>query len=149
MSRDLKAKNLIKETKISTVGRLAKMLVDLFGSDEIFKSIGKVDGQEIEVYFKAMDKYLTFILTTDRENFDCYVDRAKNPVSRVIIAVKEEKILQVFSSIVRSKNNFFGLLKLLKYIIPGKVRIKGSYITTLKWVRCIMIGNHSVYKNDK
>ncbi|MFX0021786.1 MAG: hypothetical protein ACFE9S_05635 [Candidatus Hermodarchaeota archaeon] len=149
LNRDLKAENLIRETKISTVGRLAKILVDLFGSDEIFTSISEKEGQEIEVYFKALDEYLTFILTSDRENFDCYADRAKNPVSRVIIAVKEDKILQVFSAIVRSKNNIFGLVKLLKYVIPGKIRIKGSYITTLKWVRCIMIGNHTVYKNDK
>lgn len=149
LNRDLKAENLIRETKILTIGRLAKILVDLFGSNEIFKSISEKEGQEIEVCFKALNEYLTFVLTTDIENFDCYADRAKNPVSRVIIAVKEDKILQVFSAIVRSKNNIFGLAKLLKYIIPGKIRIKGSYLTTLKWVRCIMIGKHSIYKNDK
>ena len=149
MDRATKAKTLTKETKVLTIGRLAKMLVDLFGSNEVFKAIGKRNGQEIEIYFKTLDEYLTFILTTDRENFDCYADRAKNSVAKVIIAVKEDKILQVFSAIVRSKNNLFGLLKLLKYIIPGKIRIRGSYIATLKWVRCIMIGKHSIYKNDK
>ncbi|MFX0038559.1 MAG: hypothetical protein ACFFB9_16060 [Promethearchaeota archaeon] len=149
LDRATKAKNLTKETKVLTIGRLAKMLVDLFGSNEIFKAIGKRNGQEIEIYFMALDEYLTFVLTTERENFDCYADRAKNPVSKVIIAVKEDKILPIFSAIVRSKNNLFGLLKLMKYIIPGKIRIKGSYISTLKWVRCIMIGKHNIYKNDK
>ncbi|UCC18735.1 MAG: hypothetical protein JSV62_11590, partial [Promethearchaeota archaeon] len=99
--------------------------------------------------FKELDGYITFVLTSDRKNFNCYIGEAKNPVSKVTITVKREKSLQVFSAIVRSKNNFFGLLKLLKYFIPRKIKIKGSYITALKWARCIMIGKHPVYKNDK
>lgn len=63
--------------------------------------------------------------------------------------MKEEKVLNVFSKIVRSKNNLYGLMKLLKYIIPRKIRIKGSYIAALKLVRCLMIGKHEVYKKSK
>jgi len=145
----IKAENLVRETKVLNITRLAKMLVDLFGSDEPFKKIGKREGQEVEMYLKELDGYITFILTSDRNNFDCYAEKAKNPVSRIIINVKEEKILQVISSIIRSKSNIFGLLKLLKYIIPGKAKIKGSLVATLKLVRCLMIGKHDVYKKGK
>jgi hypothetical protein len=144
--RTIRAETLIRETKVLNIARLAKMLVDLFGSDEPFKKIGDREGQEVEMYLKELDGYITFILTSDRNNFDCHVEKAKNPVARIIINVKEEKILQVISSIIRSKNNIFGLLKLLKYIIPGKAKIKGSLIATLKLVRCLMIGKHDVYK---
>ena len=144
-----KAENLVRETKVLNITRLAKMLVDLFGSDEPFKKIGKREGQEVEMYLKELDGYITFILTSDRNNFDCYAEKAKNPVSRIIINVKEEKILHVISSIIRSKSNIFGLLKLLKYIIPGKAKIKGSLVATLKLVRCLMIGKHEVYKKGK
>ncbi len=144
-----KAENLIRETKVLNITRLAKMLVDLFGSDEPFKKIGKREGQEVEMYLKELDGYITFILTSDRNNFDCIAEKAKNPVSRIIINVKEEKILQVISSIIRSKSNIFGLLKLLKYIIPGKAKIKGSLVATLKLVSCLMIGKHEVYKKGK
>jgi len=149
LNRDLKAENIVKETKILTIARLAKILVDLFGSDDAFKKIGEKAGKEIEIFFKELDGYITFILTSDRNNFNCYIEKAKNPVSKVTITVREDKILQVFIKIVRSKKNIFSLIKLLKYLIPGKIKIKGSYITALKWARCIMIGNHSIYKNDK
>lgn len=148
VNRDLKAENIVKETKILTIARLAKILVDLFGSDEAFKKIGKREGHKIEIFFKELDGYITFILTTDRKNFDCHVEKAKNPDSKVTIAVRADKILHVFSKIVRSKSNIFSLIKLLKYFIPGKIKIKGSYITALKWAKCIMIGNHTIYKND-
>ena len=144
----VKAEKIINETKVLTIARLAKMLIDLFGSDKAFKKIGKRAGNEIELYFKEIDEYITFILSIDRKNFECNIEKAKNPISKVIITVREDKILQVFSNIVRLKNNIFGLIKLLKYIVSGKIKIKGSYVTTIKWAKTIMIGKHSIYKNN-
>ncbi|MFX0140342.1 MAG: hypothetical protein ACFFDN_42270 [Candidatus Hodarchaeota archaeon] len=149
MNRGIRADNLVRETKALTTARLAKILVDLFGSDKPFKKIGTRAGQEIEIYFKEWDEFITFILTSERKNFDCYAQKAKDPISKVIFRVKEENVLQVFSDIVRSKSNLFGLLKLLKYLVPRKIKIKGSYIAAIKFARCIMIGKHSVYKTNK
>jgi len=147
-SRDIRAENLVRETKVLNIARLAKMLVDLFGLDEPFKKIGKWKGEEIEMYLVELDGYIIFMLTSDRKNFDCRVEKANNPVARIIINVEEEKILSVLSSIIRSKNNIFGLMKLLKYLIPRKIKIKGSYVAAIKLVRCLMIGKHEVYKNS-
>ena len=144
-SVDFKADDLLRETKVLTIARLAKMLVDLFGLDEPFKKVGKHNGQEIEMYFTELDGYITFILTSERENFDCVAEKANSPIARLIITVEEEKILSVISSIIRSKNNLFSLIKLLKYIIPGKAKIKGSYVAAIKLIRCLMIGKHEVY----
>ncbi|MFX0082008.1 MAG: hypothetical protein ACFE94_09670 [Candidatus Hodarchaeota archaeon] len=146
--RTIKAENLIKETKILNIVRLAKMLVDLFGQEAPFKKIGKLEGKEIELYLKDLDGYITFILTPDKENFDCYMGRANKPVSTILINVKQDKILDVVSDIIRSKHNIFGLIKLLKYILPGKAKIKGSYVAALKLARCLMIGKHNVYKKS-
>ena len=146
INRNIRAENLVRETKVLNIARLAKMLVDLFGLDEPFTKIGNREGQQIEMYLKELDGYITFILTNDRKNFECYVKKAKNPVAKISITVKEDKILTVLSKIIRSKSNIFGLIKLLKYIIPGKARIKGSYIAAIKLVRCLMIGKHEVYK---
>jgi hypothetical protein len=147
--RTIRAENLINETKILNIVRLAKMLVDLFGQDEPFKKVGKLEGKEVELYLEDLEGYITFILTSDKEKFDCHMGRAKNPVSIIIINVKEDKILDVISDIIRSKHNIFGLIKLLKYILPGKAKIKGSYIAALKLARCLMIGKHEVYKSNK
>ena len=148
INRDLRAENLVRETKLLNIARLAKMLVDLFGLDEPFQKISKREGQEVEMYLRELDGYITFMLTTDRQNFDCRVERAKNPVAKIEINVKQEDILRVLSSIIRSKNNLLGTIKLLKYIIPGKVKIKGSYVAAIKFVKCLQIGKHDVYKKE-
>jgi len=149
MDINIRAENLIKDTKILNIARLAKMLVDLYGQDEPFKKVGKFEGKEIELYLKELDGYITFIITSDRNNFNCIAEKAKAPVARIIINVKEEKIIPVISSIIRSKSNVFGLAKLLKYIIPRKVKIKGSYVAAIKLVKCLMIGKHELYKKSK
>ena len=148
-SRDFKAENLVRETKVLNIARLAKMLVDLFGLDEPYKKIGKRDGEEIEMHLVELDGYITFILTSDRQNFNCRVEKANNPVARLIVNVEEENILSVLSSIIRSKSNIFGVMKLLKYLIPRKIKIEGSYVAAIKLVRCLMIGKNEVYKNSK
>jgi len=148
-SRDIKAENLVRETKVLNIARLAKMLVDLFGLDEPFKKIGKREGEEIEMYLVELDEYIIFTLTSERKNFNCRVEKANNPVARIIISVEEENIISVLSSIIRSKSNIFGLMKLLKYLIPGKIKIKKSKIAAIKFVRCLMIGKNEVYKNSK
>jgi hypothetical protein len=146
-SIDLRAGDLIRETKVLTIARLAKMLVELFGIDDPFEKVGKHNGQEIEMYFTDLDGYITFILTSEKDNFDCRAEKANSPIARLIITVEEEKILDMLSSIIRSKNNLFSLMKLLKYIIPGKAKIKGSYVAAIKLVRCLMIGKHEVYSS--
>ena len=136
----------VRETKVLNIARLAKMLIDLYGLDGPFSKIRKLEGQEIEMYLKELDGYVTFILTSERNNFDCRVEKANNPIARITINTKERNILKVLSSIIRSKANIFGLMKLLKYIIPGKVRINGSYIAVLKLSKCLMIGKNDIYK---
>ena len=143
---NIRAEKLIKDTKILNITRLAKMLVDLYGQDEPFQKIGKLEGKEIELHLKQLDGYITFILTSDKNNFNCHAERANDPIAKVIVNVKEEKILTVISNIIRSKHNISGLVKLLKYVIPRKLKIKGSYITALKFARCLMIGKHPMYK---
>ena len=149
LNRESKAESLIKETKILNIARLAKMLVDLYGQDEPFRQIGKYEGKEIELYLKELGGYITFVLTSEKENFNCHAEEAKNPIATVIVNVKKEKILSVISDIIRSKHNINGVIKLLKYIIPGKLKIKGSYFAALKLARCLMIGKHYIYKESK
>ena len=123
------------------------MLVDLYGLDSPFSKVGKLEGQEIEMHLKNLEGYITFILTSDKNNFDCRVQKAKDPIAKIIINTKKENILKVLSSIIKSKANLFGILKLSKFIIPRKIVIKGSYIAVLKLTKCLMIGKNEIYKN--
>lgn len=150
IDRNIRAENLVKETKVLNIARLATMLVDLFGLDEPFENVGQdLEGQEVELYLRDLDGYLTFILTSDRQKFECRVEQANNPIAKIIITVKEEKIIKVISAIIRSKSNLLGIIKLLKYLIPRKAIIKGSYKAAIKLVRCLMIGKNQIYKQSK
>ena len=148
-SINIKADELTRETKVLNIARLAKMLVDLFGLDEPFKKVGKYAGEEIELHLVELEGYITFILTSEKENFDCVAEKAKSPTARLVITVKEEKILDLISRIIRSKNNYISLIKFSRFIISGKVKIKGSYVAAIKLVRCLMIGKHEVFDSKK
>jgi hypothetical protein len=143
---EIKSDKLIKEAKVSNIARLAKMLVDLFGSNEPFKNVSKYNNREIELYLSQYDRSITFLLTNERKNFDCRLGGAGDPIARITLNVEEDKILKVLSNIIRSKNNLWSIIKLGKYLIPGKIKIKGSYKAAILLVRCLMIGNHKVYK---
>jgi hypothetical protein len=145
--RDLRAENLVRETRLLNIARLAKMLVDLFGLDDQFKRIKKREGQEVELSLPSLEGHITFILTSDRNKFDCKVEKAKNPVATIEVRVKQEDILAVLSKIIRSKDNIFGLLKVVKLYLLGKAKIKGSYFAALSLVRCLMIGKNRVYRD--
>ena len=146
LKRNLRAASLVKETKLLNITRLAKMLVDLYGLDKQFKRLKKREGQEVELYLPALDGYITLLLTSDKNKFDCRVEKAKNPVSTIEVKVKEKDILKVLSNIIRSKDNIFGLLKVAKLYLFRKVKIKGSMIAAILLVRSLMIGKDRVYK---
>ena len=78
-----------------------------------------------------------------------FLDRLNREYPQGIITVKEEKILDLISRIIRSKNNYISLIKFSRFIITGKAKIKGSYLAAIKLVRCLMIGNHEVYSTKK
>ena len=43
-----RADDLVRQTKISNIARLAKMLVDLFGLDEPYKKIGNIKAKKLK-----------------------------------------------------------------------------------------------------
>jgi len=146
-TREKRAKALLKETRILNIARLANMLVDLFGLEEAFENVGKRAGQEVELYIPSLDGYLTFQLVAEKKNFECRAEKANNPIATVILNVKREDVLKVVSNIIKSKANLFGLMKLIPKFITRKIIIKGSYLTALTLVKCLMIGKNSIYMN--
>ncbi|MBD3195119.1 MAG: hypothetical protein GF317_08700 [Candidatus Lokiarchaeota archaeon] len=144
---DLRARELLKETRILNLARLANMLVDLFGLQEGFDKVKDRKGQEVEIYIPAFEGYLNFTLVSKKENFKCRANRAKDPVATVVMNVKEDKVLKVFSEIIRSKANITGLFKLVPKILTRKIKIKGSMMAALSLVKCLMIGQNKIYKH--
>jgi len=147
LNREKRAHDLINETKLLNIARLAKLLIEIYGFNEPFKKIGKREGQEIEFYFPSLNGYLTFILVKNKDNFEPTMGRSKTPVSCVTLNVNRDDVVRVVSDIVRMKFNIFGILRFLfKYIITRKIKMSGSLGATLKLLRCIALGKHEMYK---
>ena len=147
LSREKKAQDLINETKLLNIARLAKLLIEIYGFNEPFKKIGKREGQEVEFYFPSLNGYLTFVLVKNKDNFEPRMGRSINPISCVTLNAKRDEVVRVVSAIVRTKNNIFGILRFfLKYVITRKIKMSGSLGATIKLLRCIAIGKREMYK---
>ena len=144
-----RAVNLLKETKLLQIVKSANMLVDLFGFDAAFQRINpKREGQQIEMYFQALEGSLTFTLASNKANFKCIIGQPINPVAKIIVNVKEDKILKTVSKIIVLKDSLFGLMKITPLLITRKMKVKGSLIAALLLCRCLMIGGHEIYKGQ-
>ncbi len=147
LNREKKAHDLINETKLLNIARLAKLLIEIYGFEKPFKKIGKRWGQEVEFYFPSLNGYLTFVLVKNKDNFDPRKGRSINPISCVTLNVKRDEVVRVVSAIVRRKNNIFGILKFfIKYVFTGKIKMSGSLRANVKLLRCIAIGKRKMYK---
>ncbi|TFF98495.1 MAG: hypothetical protein EU540_07895, partial [Promethearchaeota archaeon] len=60
LTRAERAQKLRNQTIAATIGRLFQMSVDIFGLDiNSLDKVGKREGQEVELYFEALDTSIT------------------------------------------------------------------------------------------
>lgn len=143
-----RAKELLRETKLLQITKSANIVIDIFGIQKAFDRVKKREGQEIEMYFPALDGSITFTLVSDCRKFDARCRTPSNPAAKIIMNVKDEDILQLISDIMTLKDNIFGLIRMLPKLLTGKIKIKGSLISAIILCRCMMIGKHEMYKGQ-
>lgn len=131
------------------ITRSAEMLIDLFGFEKAFKRIkAKREGKQVEMCFPSLDGSITLPLVSKIENFKPIYGKTNNPVTRIIFNVKADNVLKTISEILALKDNLFGLMKIVPKLITGKLKIKGSLISAILMVRCLMMGKHEMYKGQ-
>ena len=147
MEREQKALELREQTIAGTIGRLFQMLVDIYGTE--IKSLDKIkkrEGQEVELFFKSLNKSVTMNLS--KTVLKSYEGKSDKAVATITLAIPKEDLISTINDLIRTKNNFLGLLKVVfKYILPRKIRIKGSLGAAIKIIKLLSIGTHSMYKN--
>lgn len=143
------ASDLVIETKLLNLARMANILIDLYGLEDGFKRIGKREGQAIEMRFPSLHGAFNFTLVPNKENFECRIGEAQNPVSIIIINVNTDKAIKLISEIIRLPDNIIGILKILPKYLTKKLKIKGSLFAAIKLCRCMMIGKNRMYKRSK
>ncbi len=124
------------------------MLVDIYGATELKsleRIVGKREGQEVELVFEALNSTITFNFSKSR--LTPQMGKSDRAVTTVILSMKKEELLPSFNSFIRTKDNLWGMLKLfLKYLIPRKIKVKGSLGGGITLIRLLFIGKHSMYK---
>ena len=144
-----RANDLLRETKLLQISKSANILTDIFGLQKSFSKIKpKKVGQQIEMFFPALDGSLTFTLVDKREDFKCLFGKPEDPVAIITMNVKDEKVLKLISDIVKLKRNIFGMMRIVPKILTRKLKIKGSWFSALNLCQIMMIGQHDVYKGQ-
>ena len=149
LDRDQKALNLVRETRVANIAKLANMLIDLFGMPEAFEKNVKPkrEGKIVELEFPALKGSVYVSLTRDKDKFHAIHGKPPKRDAAIIINVDRAKTGVVLGKLIRQKSNIFGLLSLLPNILRRKMKIKGSLWTALTLARIMMIGKNDVYKD--
>ncbi len=125
------------------------MLVDIYGTEiNSLEKIGKHEGQEVILFFKSLNSGLTLNLSKSRLVPNSKIsDKA---VAKVTLAMERDKLIPDIVDLIRTKNNFMGLVKIfLKYILTRKIKVEGSLAAAIKVIKLLSIGTHPMYKyND-
>ncbi|MFX0102300.1 MAG: hypothetical protein ACFFCS_22235 [Candidatus Hodarchaeota archaeon] len=137
---------ITRETaRLNVLANLFPILVDTFGSEKAKKNLSKIEGKEIVAHIPALNNgSITFKPYGNQINTT--IGDSENAVGRVWFNVEFDEIMEALSTVIRAPNNIAGLLKLLfKFIIPGKIKIKG-FGPVIKIFLCFMVGKNPMYK---
>jgi len=146
LDKSQRAIDLKNQTIAGTIARLFQMLVDIYGKEiGSLEKIKKREGQEVELVFKALNTTIT--LNLSKSQLTPHMRSSDKASATIILAMKREKLIPTIIDLIRTKNNFLGILKvLIKYVLPGKIKIKGSFGAAIKVIKLLSMGTHPMYK---
>jgi hypothetical protein len=142
----LAAEDTRYDAKVSSIGRLFQMLTNIFGQEKDMRALAKIEGAEVLGHFpKLGNRYFTLKVA------NCHVlpfrGKSEHAMATISFNVPYERIAPLIIDVVRTKANLWGLIKLaFKYLLPGKVKLRGSLGVAIKLIKIIMVGQHPMYK---
>ena len=148
-SRAQKAIELKNQTIAANIGRLFQMLVDIYGKDiGSLENVKKREGQEVEIYFEALNTIITVNLS--KTKLTPYMRPSDKAVASLNLTMDKEQIIPTIVDLIRTKSTIFGILKIFfKYLIPRKIKLKGSLGAGIKVIKLLCIGTHPMYKKKE
>ncbi|MBN2151505.1 MAG: hypothetical protein JW839_08670 [Candidatus Lokiarchaeota archaeon] len=141
--------DLRDEARASSLGRLFQLLTDIFGQRKQMLSLGKIDGAEVLAVFPSLgDRCVTWKVS------NChilpYMSKSDHTAAQIVFNVPRDAIVPLLVDVIKTKANVQGLLKLLfKYVLTGKVKLKGALTTALKVIMALMVGAHPMYAEER
>jgi hypothetical protein len=141
--------DLRDEARASSLGRLFQLLTDIFGQDKQMLSLGKIEGAEVLAVFPSLGgRSVTWKVS------NChilpYMNKSDHAAAQIIFNVPRDAIVPLIVDVIRTKANTSGLFKLIfKYVLTGKIKLKGALFTALKIIMALMVGAHPMYGEEK
>lgn len=136
------------QTKVSHLARLLQILTDTYGIPKNMNALKSMEGSEVSAFFpKLGGRYATIKIS----NCCLYpiFSKAEKPVATIIFNLKNEEIVPVINDVIKTPANLFGIGKLVvKYVITGKIKLKGSLFKALTIIKTIMLGQHPMYQKE-
>ncbi len=76
--------------------------------------------------------------------------KTHTPDTSIEFWVEPDDIVPLLNEVIRTPATIIGVLKIfLKYVIPGKVKPKGSLHTNIQIMKALMSGKHPMYKKER
>ncbi len=76
--------------------------------------------------------------------------KTHTPTTSIEFWLEADEIVPVLNEVIRTPANIVGILKLFaKYVIPGKLKPKGSLHINLQIMKALMSGNHPMFKKER
>ncbi len=143
------AEDVRYDAKVSSFARLFQLLTNIFGQDKDMRALAKIEGAEVLGHFpKLKDRYVT--LKVANRHVLPFMGKSEHAIATISFNVPYEGIVPLIVDVIRTKANLLGLVKLVfKYLLPGKVKLKGSLGVAIKIIKCLMVGRHPMYAEEK
>ncbi|MHA1144078.1 MAG: hypothetical protein ACTSRW_05015 [Candidatus Helarchaeota archaeon] len=137
-----------EKVRLRAIANLLYLLINIYGLPETKKRMKKIDGKEFIIRFPALNGAITYKISGDQ--MVPYIGESKGAIGRLTFKVKEEKIMETIEQVIKMPGNNTGFLRLVfKYLLTGKIGFGGAMISTMRFVKSIMLGKHEMYKIEK
>ncbi|MHA1292452.1 MAG: hypothetical protein ACTSQJ_07275 [Promethearchaeota archaeon] len=143
---DAKAFELIKEAKIGNLVKMSNMLVELFLKPELFKKYVKPkrEGKIVEMEFPSIQDSIHVELTREKNKFIIKQGKPANSSAKIIVNVRREEIAKMIGRLSNNRG-LKGFFFLLKSLITGKLKLKGSIASAVTFTKIMRINEKEIY----
>ena len=139
-----------EQIKLNVLANLFRMLVDIYGYPPAKKNLEKIEGKDIYINFPYLNGGIICKPSAGRiiGNATSLLADSEKPRARVNFKVKDKKIYDILERIIMMKSSNYSIIKILfKYILTGKIGLSLTSLGTIMTLfKCLMIGNHPMYK---
>ena len=132
--------------KLLVLANLLRISVDVYGASEAKENLKMVEGEEFVLSFPALNG--SIIIQPQGNRILTQVGESEDPVARITINVKDEKIFDVLEDVTKSSPRW-GIFKLFfKYILWRRIKIKGSLRKASMTFKSLMFGDNEAFKKS-